>query len=81
MMHQSLKFPTLPHSDYGLKIHDACALRQKRAASQTRNINIFRDNERLYPSRSIRLSNNWLSFGPENRYQLKETFSARMLKI
>ena len=30
-------------------------------------VDIFRDDERLYPSRSVRLSNNKLNLGPENK--------------
>ena len=35
-------------------------------------LNIFRDDELLYPSGCVRLSNNKLSFGPENKKLIKK---------
>ena len=40
-------------------------------------LHIFRDDERLYPFRSVRLSNNELSFGPENKKPSKKLAKKR----
>ena len=44
-------------------------------------MDIFRDDDRLYLFRSARLSNNKVSFGPENRTLIRKVLalSSRML--
>ena len=44
-------------------------------------LDIFHDDQRLYPSKSVRLSNNKTSFGYENKKLISELASANIRKF